>query len=108
MTFIRKKSSTYKWPVKVSYPVDDGRFETETFEAVFKRIGRSDFQRLADSGDTELIEAVLVGWDKVTDEAGKEIAFNARELRDLIDDPCFTKGVIRAYLNSLDDEKKST
>tara|TARA_E500000081_G_C6112550_1_gene343490 strand:- start:730 stop:1056 length:327 start_codon:yes stop_codon:yes gene_type:complete len=108
MTFIRKKSSTYKWPVKVSYPVDEGRFEVDTFDAVFKRIGRSEFQRLADSGDTELIEAVLVGWEKVADEAGKELPFNSRELRALIEDPCFTRGVIRAYLNSLDDEKKQT
>lgn len=106
MTFIRKKSTTFKWPVKVNYPVDDGRFETETFDAVFKRVGRSEWTRLVDSGDTELIEAVLVGWSGVTDEAGKEIPFNSRELRSMSDDHCFTRGVIRAYLESLNDEKK--
>jgi hypothetical protein len=105
MAFVRKKSSTFKWPVTVDFPVDGGRFESESFDAVFKRIGRTDFQKLIDKGDTDLIETVLVGWEGVKDESDKDIAFTKAALRDQLDDPCFTKGVIKAYLETLEGAK---
>lgn len=102
MAFVRKKSSTFKWPVTVEFPVDGGRFEKETFDAVFKRIGRSDFQKLVDKGDTDLIEAVMVGWEGMQDEAGKELAFSPSNLKEQIEDPYWNRGVIGAYLKSLE------
>lgn len=105
MAFVRKKSSSFKWPVTVEFPVDGGRFESESFDAVFKRIGRSDFQRLLDKGDLDLIEAVLENWEGVKDEAGKDIPFTKAALKDMLDDPCFTKGIITSYLASLEGAK---
>jgi hypothetical protein len=105
MAFTRKKSSTFKWPVTVEFPVDGGGFETESFDAVFKRIGRAEFTKLVDKGDVELLEAVLEGWEGVKDEAGKDIPFTKAALKDMMDDPCFTKGVITAYLASLEGGK---
>lgn len=105
MAFIRKKSATFKWPVTVEFPVDGGRFETESFDAVFKRVGRKEFQRLIDKGDIDLIETVLVGWEGVKDESEKDIAFTPTALKDMLDDPCFTKGIITAYLASLEGAK---
>lgn len=105
MAFVRKKSSTFKWPVSVQYPTDGGRFETESFDAVFKRLGRKEFQRLVDLGENQLIEAVLKGWEGITDESGKEIPFSHSELNDLLDDPCFIKGLVQSYLSSLEGEK---
>ena len=105
MAFIRKKSSTFKWPVTVESPVDGGRFESETFDAVFKRVGRTEFQRLIDKGDIELIETVLTGWEGITDEGGKELPFNKGSLKEMMDDPYFTRGIITAYLASLEGGK---
>jgi hypothetical protein len=105
MAFVRKKSATFKWPVTVESPVDGGRFESETFDAVFKRIGRSEFQKLIDKGDLELVEAVLSGWEGIADEAGKEVPFTKGTLKEMLDDPYFTKGIIAAYLASLEGGK---
>lgn len=105
MAFVRKKSSTFKWPVTVEFPVDGGRFETESFDATFKRVGRAEFTKLVDKGDTDLIEAVLEGWEGVKDETGKDIPFTKAALKDMLDDPCFTKGLIKAYLESLEGGK---
>lgn len=105
MAFIRNKSKTIKWPVSVESPVDGGRFETESFDAVFKRVGRKEFQQLIDRGDIDLVEAVLVGWEGVKDESEKDISFTPAALRDMLDDPCFTKGVIKAYLETLEGAK---
>lgn len=105
MAFVRKKSSTFKWPVTVEFPVDGGRFETESFDAIFKRVGRAEFTKLVDKGDTDLLEAVLEGWEGVKDEADKDIPFTKAALKDLLDDPFFTKAVIKAYLESLEGGK---
>lgn len=105
MAFVRKKSSSFKWPVTVEFPVDGGRFETESFDAIFKRIGRKEFQKLIDKGDIDLIESVLEGWEGVKDESDKDIPFTSAALKDMLDDPCFTKGVITAYLASLEGAK---
>lgn len=102
MAFVRKRSGTFKWPVTVEFPVDGGKFEKELFDAIFKRIGRSDFQDLADKGDVDLIEAVLVGWEGMQDEEGDDIPFSHSALKEQLDDPCWTKGVIAAYLKSLE------
>ncbi len=34
------KTDRYKWPVKVSLPIDGGRFEDSTFDVVFKRLSK--------------------------------------------------------------------
>ena len=105
MAFVRKKSSSFKWPVTVEFPVDGGRFESESFDAIFKRIGRAEFAKLVDKGDTDLLEAVLEGWEGIKDEAGKDIAFTKWALKDMLDDPFFTKAVIKAYLESFEGGK---
>jgi hypothetical protein len=102
MAFIRKKVSTFKWPVSVEEPADGGKFETQAFDAVFRKLGRSEFTALVEKGDVELIEAVLEGWDGVTDEDGKDIPYSKAARTEFLDDPYFTKGVIKAFLATLD------
>jgi hypothetical protein len=105
MAFIRKKVATYKWPVTIESPVDGGIFERETFDAVFKRIGRTEFQKLVDAGDMELLGTVLVGWDGINDESEKPVPYSPSNCRELFDDPYFVKGLIKAYLESLEGAK---
>ena len=73
MAFVRKKVATYKWPVTVEYPSDGGHFEKQSFDVVFKRLGRSKFSELVDKGDIELLEAVLESWEGIEDEDGKPV-----------------------------------
>lgn len=102
MAFVRKKEATYVWPVTVEVPVDGGRFDKQTFDATFKRLGRSEFTKLADMGDIQLLEKVVIGWDGIEDEDGKPIKFTLPELRDFADDAYWCRGVIKAYLESLE------
>lgn len=102
MAFVRKKDASYSWPVTVEVPSDGGRFDKQTFNAVFKRLGRAEFSKFAEAGDVQLLEAVVVGWDGILDEKDKEVPFSLPELRDLADDPFWCKGVIKAYLESLE------
>jgi hypothetical protein len=106
MTFVRKRSTTVKWPVAVSIAVDGGDFTEEKFTAHFRNIGRAEFSKLAAQGDDALIETVLVGWEDVSDDDGKDIAFSASALKDQLDDYQWTQGVIAAYLEMVHGGKQ--
>ena len=101
MAFIVKKISSYTWPVTVETP-DNGRFEKQTFDATFKRLGRADFTKLADKGDKELLETALLGWDGLLNEDEAPLVYSMATLRELVDDPFFSRGVIKAYLESIE------
>ena len=102
MAFVRKKVATYKWPVTVEYPSDGGHFEKQSFDVVFKRLGRSKFSELVDKGDIELLEAVLESWEGIEDEDGKPVPCTAAVRKEFFDDPYFCRGVVKAYLESLE------
>ena len=101
MAFILKKAASYKWPVKVETPIDGGKFEKQTFDAVFKKLGRAAFNLLVDKGDDAFTYGILEGWDGIKDEDGKDIPFTQKARKDLCDDSCFVKAVIRAYSDSV-------
>ena len=105
MAFIRKKVKTFKWPVKVEEPADGGVFETSEFEAVFKRVPRSEFQKLADKGDLELLKSVLTGWEGIEDESGKPVPYSSEMLKEFADDPYWIRGVLSAYTETFEGAK---
>jgi hypothetical protein len=101
MAFIIKKTASYKWPVKVETPSDGGIFEKQTFDAVFKKLGRTAFNALIDKGDDAFIDGILEGWDGIKDEDGRDIPFTEKTKQELCDDSWFVKAVIRAYSDSI-------
>ena len=101
MAFVLKKTASYKWEVKVEVPVDGNQFETQAFEAVFKKISRSAFNNLVDKGDDALVGEILLGWEGVTDEAGKPVAFTEKNKEQLCDDPYVLRALIQAYADSV-------
>lgn len=105
MAFVRKKNPTYKWPVIVEDP-DNGRFDKGTFDAIFKRLSRTKFSELVNKGDVELLENVLDGWEGIEDEDGKPVPFTSAIKREFLDDPYFCRGVVKAYLESLEGIKE--
>ena len=101
MAFVLKKTASYKWEVKVEVPVDGNRFETQAFEAVFKKISRSAFNDLVDKGDDALVGEILLGWDGINDEDGKPVPFTEKNKKQLCDDPYVLRGLIQAYADSV-------
>ena len=97
MAFVRKKVKTFKWPVTIEEPADGGVLEESTFDAVFKRVPRSEFQKLADKGDLELLKAVLVGWEGIDEEDGKPVPFSLATMKEFADDSYWIRGVLKAY-----------
>ena len=78
MAFVLKKTASYKWPVTVETPIDGGKFEKQTFDAVFKRMSRSAFMDLLDKGEDALVDQILEGWDGIKDEDGKDLPFTQK------------------------------
>jgi len=101
MAFVFKKTASYKWQVTVETPIDGGKFEKQTFDAVFKKMSRSAFNDLVDKGDDALIDSILEGWDGIADESGKEIPFTAKAKKELMDDPYVVRALITAYADSI-------
>ena len=102
MAFIRKKVKTFKWPVSIEEPADGGTFETTTFDATFKRLGRSEFLKLSEKSEFDLLKAVLTGWDGIEDENGKALPFSIEAVRELSDDPYWIRGVLKAYTDTFE------
>ena len=105
MAFVRKKVKTFKWPVSIEEPADGGTFETTTFDAVFKRVGRNEFLKLSEKSELDLLKAVLTGWDGIDDENGKTVPFSIEALRELSDDPYWIRGVLKAYTDTFEGAK---
>jgi hypothetical protein len=106
MAFVLKKTASYKWPIKVEIPVDGGKFETQTFDAVFKKMSRSAFNKTVDEGDDALIDAILQGWDGIKDEDGKDIPFTESALTQLLEIPTVAGQIVRAWFESLEVAKR--
>ena len=100
MGFKYTKVTSYKWPVTVELP-DNGQYKKETFTAIFKKVGRASFEDLDDAATESLIFDVLLGWEDITDEDGKPIPFSDDFKTELLDDTYFLRGVMAAYLDSL-------
>lgn len=84
------QSETFRWPVKVNIPKDGGGYETGSFDAVFKRLPRSESEALATKvivGELDGVDAVrqiLVGWVGVLSD-GVEVPFSETNREQLLE-----------------------
>jgi hypothetical protein len=99
MAFVRKKVKTFKWPVQVTEPSEDrpGEFDKFEFTAVFKRIKLSELNSLSEDSGLPLLKKVMVGWEGIQDEEGKDVLFSGKELEEFADDVDWVKAVLGAY-----------
>jgi hypothetical protein len=102
MAFIRKKVKTFKWPVTVEEPSDGGTFDSSSFDAVFKRVGRKEFSKLSEKGDLQLLQTIMVDWDGITDEDNQPVPFSLATLKEFVDDPYWIRGVLKAYTETFE------
>lgn len=97
-----KQSDTFSWPVKVSIPKDGGGYETGTFDAVFKRLPRSQSEDMATkvmSGELSGIDAVrqiLVGWTGVESD-GEPVPYSETNREALLEIPGVAIAVFRVF-----------
>jgi len=99
MAFVRKKVKTFKWPVQVTEPSEDrpGEFDKFEFTAAFKRVKLSELESLGEESGLPLLKKVMIGWEGIQDEDGKEVPFSSKELESFSDDVDWVKAVLAAY-----------
>ena len=107
MSFRIKQSDTFKWPVKVPIPRDGGGFEVGAFDAEFKRLPRSESEKLANdvlSGEMTGLDAVrriLVGWSGVYDADGKsEVPFSETNREALLEISGVAVSLFRVFMEA--------
>jgi len=108
MTFIRKKKKTFKWPVVVREPseIKVGEYDENHFIGIFNRLDRDAYEKaLALNDEFKMLQKMIIGWEDITDEDGNEIAFNEKNLKDLQQDNYWLTAVVKAYTNSLTEDK---
>ena len=99
MALIKKKVTSVKWPVTVTFPSDGGKWKNETFTGVFKKVGVKEIQQKAKKGDLQLVKYVLEGWEDIKDEDGNDIAFTKKELDGFLNDINFIKATAQAIVD---------
>jgi len=99
MAFVKRKVTTYKWPVRIETPLDGGTFEVQTMTVEFRRIGQSQIEKYANN--RELLNEVIVGWSGYVDEKGVEVPFSTEELGYLTNDTTFLRAAGLAFFESL-------
>lgn len=112
MAFVLAQTESYSWPVTVEFPIDGGRFEKQSFDAVFKRLPQQrireiwDLIQAGDLNDDELCGEVLMGWKGIQDAKGEEVRFSEKAKADLLNVPLVAAAVVTAWLESLAKGKR--
>lgn len=100
MAYIKRRISSYKWPVKIEEPSDGGVFDISTFTLEFKCLDQPAIESFKNNRD--LLGAAVVGWgDDYVDEAGKPIPFSEQEKKYLLGRPPFLRAAAKAFFESL-------
>jgi hypothetical protein len=109
--FVIKQTDSYVWPVTVKLPKDGGRFDAQTFDAVFKRIPQtkiSEIQGRVAEGlavDNDLAREVLIDWKGVTD-GENEVPFSEGLRDQLLDIPGVGTAIVLAFVESLSGARR--
>ena len=103
MAFVKRKVTTYKWPVRIETPLDGGTFEVQTMTVEFRRVGQGQIEKFTNNRD--LLTEVIVGWSDYKDDEGAEIPFSNEELAYLVDDTTFLRAAGLAFFESLSGAK---
>ena len=99
-------------------PVDGGRYEKQTFNALFNRLAQTRINEIqdlfrakqrGDDGieltDQSVADEVLAGWSNVTDEDGEEVLFTAATKAELLNIPAVASAIVVSYFESVTGNK---
>lgn len=111
--FVIKQSDTYTWPVEVKIPADGGRFDKQTFDAVFKRLPQTRLVEIRKQyeidnlvSDVEIAREVLVGWVGITDADKQDIPFSEKMCEELLNIPRVAFAIVTAFTESISGAKR--
>jgi hypothetical protein len=100
MAYIKRRLSSYKWPVRIEEPSDNGVFDVSTFTLEFKCLDQPTIESYKNNRD--LLDAAVIGWgDDYVDEAGKPVPYSEQEKKYLLGLPCFLRAAGKAFFASL-------
>ncbi len=99
MSFVRKKTKVYPWPVEVKTPSETkiGEFETTSFTGKFIRLSRTELDNFESATEFDALKKVLVGWEDINEEDGTPIVFSDKVLKEFSEDIDFVSGVLEAF-----------
>ena len=110
MAFVLKASDSYTWPVVFRQPGNGGKRVKSDFVAEFARLSqtriaeiqeqaqkRSDGDESQSISDISVADEVLVGWEGIQDENGKDVPFSTKELEEFCEDVDWLKAVLNSY-----------
>ena len=99
MSFVRKKTKVYPWPVEVKTPSETkiGEFETTSFTGKFIRLSRTELDNFESATEFDALKKVLVGWENINEEDGTPIVFSDKVLKEFSEDIDFVSGVLEAF-----------
>lgn len=117
MAFKLDQSPSYRWPVTVKVIGENGDIEEHSFFIQFRRMKQSELTKLGEDSnsgaitDDQFMEHIILGWEGLIGEDGKDIQFSVPALLSLKDiltvDPVehqavtVSVAIIRAFYNSL-------
>ena len=120
MAFKLTQTATYTWPMKIVLPVDGGRRETHSFDAVLRRLPQSRINelirqvKLQERGDVDPADEiqdidaameVMAGWSGVLDDDGDQLPFSDANLSELLEIPTVAGQIVKNWFGSLNDAK---
>jgi hypothetical protein len=122
MSLVLNQSATYKWPVRITLPIDGGKRDVHTFDVEFRRLPQSrvneiiktvDEQSRGRRGDdeftvydTDVAREAIAGWSGVVDDEGTPIPFSESVLDQLLEIPTVASQIIVAFFDSNKDAKR--
>jgi len=102
-----KQSKTFVWPVKITVPIDGGKYSNSTFDVEFDRISQSAVEQLASSIQNEeqtavqIVKSIIVGWpDGSVTDGTDSIPFSDSALDELLDVPGVASAIITSFLEA--------
>lgn len=99
------QSDTFRWPVKVNIPKDGGGYEVGTFDAVFKRLPRSEVEEIGTRVATgeitglDAVRQILIGWSGVLGD-NEEIPFSEANREKFLEIPGVGLAIFRVFTNA--------
>lgn len=104
--------ATFSWPVKVQLPRDGGGFESATFDAVFKRLTRSQAEEMGQQvfagqlAGVDAVRSILVGWSGVVD-GSDAIPFSETNRERLLEIPGTAVAIFAAFTDAMDGKARA-
>lgn len=123
MGFILEQTPTFSWPITIREQVDNGRYRTHSFEAVFKRLPQSrledlaiNFQQLRHAvKNDDLIDRIptrevageiLVGWSGIFEaDNTTQIPYSEETKAQLLDVATVAEVLVQTYIESVEKAK---